>query len=224
MTSRVKQTDFGDRGSYTVIVRATDEKGASNSAEIIVNVERLNRPPTVQSLSDKSVLETQTIVLDVVASDPDGDSLQITYSEPFDQDGVYTPDFGDRGTYNVSVTVSDGDAAVVETFTLTVDAKNRPPVLEPIEPITVFEGETVRIPINAYDPDGHDLIISYSGWMNSRTYTTTYDDAHPNGCNERGCTATYYTTVTVSDGELSTSQEVEINVVDRNRPPVFVYD
>lgn len=224
MTSRVRETTFGDRGTHTVIVRATDEKGASSSSEVTVNVARLNRPPVVEALSDKTVAETETIRLNVVASDPDGAPVQITFSEPFDENGVFTPDFGDRGTYNVSVTVSDGQASTVETFSLTVTARSRPPVLEPIAPITVFEGETVRIPINAYDPDGNDLIISYSGWMNSRTYTTTYDDAHPNGCNERGCTATYYTTVTVSDCELSTSQEVQINVVDRNRPPVFIFN
>jgi hypothetical protein len=224
MNSSLKQTTYGDAGAYTVIVRATDEKGASNSAEVTVNVEKLNRPPVIQFIEDQSVLETETLSLNVVASDPDGDALNITFSEPFNQDGTYTPEFGDRGQYNVTVTVSDGSLQVQESFSLTVMPKNRPPVLEPIAPITVLEGETVRIPINAYDPDGDDLIISYRGFMNSRTYTTTYEDAYPNGCNERLCTATYYTTVTVSDGELEASQTVEINVVDRNRPPVFVFD
>ena len=223
MTQSTRNTTFGDRGSHTVIVRATDELGASSSKEVTVNVQRLNRPPVIKSIGPTEVTETETIRLDVRASDPDGDELTITYGEPFDENGFWTPDFDDRGTYNVSVFVSDGETTVQETFALTVNARNRPPVFEEISPITVFEGETVRIPINAFDPDGRDLIISYDGWMNSRTRTTTYDDAHPNGCPERGCTATYFTTVTVSDGELSTSQVVEINVVDRNRPPEFIF-
>ncbi len=224
MNSETKETTYGDSGSHTVIVRAVDEKGAANSAEINVVVDRLNRPPQVEPIPNQEVLETETLVLEVSAQDPDGDMLEIIYSEPFDEFGRYTPDFGDRGTYNSSVIVSDGFDQVIETFEVTVLAKNRPPVLEPIEPITVYEGETITIPVNAYDPDGDDLIISYSGFMNSRTYTTTYDDAYPNGCNERGCTAVYYTVVTVSDGQLETSREVEINIIDRNRPPVFIFD
>ena len=66
--------------------------------------------------------------------------------------------------------------------------------------------------------------MSYSGWMTSAEYTTTYDDAHPEGCSTRGCTATYYVTVMVSDGVLETSQVVEVQVTDKNRPPQIIWE
>ncbi|MFT4311356.1 MAG: Ig-like domain-containing protein [Candidatus Woesearchaeota archaeon] len=223
MNSSTKQTTFGDRGEHQVLVRATDELGATATKEIRVVVNRTNRAPIIENLQNKQVQETQTIALNVTAYDPDGDNISIMYSEPFDQNGVFTPDFGDRGTYNVTVTATDGELSATETFTLTVIARNRAPVIEEIAPITVNEGQIVSIPVNAYDPDGDDVVISFSGWMNSSEYQTTYDDAHPLGCDERGCTATYFVTVTASDGQLETSRTVQINVVDVNRPPQFIF-
>ena len=223
MNTSTKQTTFGDAGEHLVLVRAVDELGASATKEIRVVVNKTNRAPVIESMQNKQVLETSTITLDVVAYDPDGDNITIIFSEPFNQNGVYTPQFGDRGVYNVTVTATDGQLQSTETFELTVLARNRPPVIEPIEPITVNEGGLVTIPVVAYDPDGDNVVISYSGWMDSNEYQTTYDDAHPLGCDQRGCTATYYVTVTASDGDLETSTTVEINVVDTNRPPQFIF-
>lgn len=222
MQSPTRETSFGDRGTHTVLVRANDGE-LTSTKEVTINVQRVNRPPVIESLSDKQVLETETIIIRPQVSDPDGDQVIVRYSAPFDQTGTFTPNYGDRGIYTVTVTASDGELETTETFDLEVLAKNRPPVLQPIEPITVNEGELVRIPVEAYDPDGDEITISFSGWMSSQEYQTTYEDAYPRGCNERGCTATYTTIVTVSDGKLQTSQEVQINVVDTNRPPEFIF-
>jgi hypothetical protein len=89
--------------------------------------------------------------------------------------------------------------------------------------ITVEEGETVKITPDAADREDENLKITYSGWMKDSTYTTTFDDAYPKGCNTHGCSATYKVTVTASDGVLSVSQDVYVTVKDKNRAPVFVW-
>ena len=222
MTSSVRETDYGDEGNYSVLVRARDaEHEVTRTVNIIV--EKKNRPPVIEPIGELRVIETETIRVTPVVFDPDNDPITLSFSEPLSMDGSWTPDFGERGTYEVTVTASDGVDSSTETFTLVVERRNRAPVIRPIEPIRVKEGDTVRIPVQAYDPDGDDITISFSGWMNSSEYTTTYDDAHPLGCDAPGCTATYFVTVTVSDGVLETSEIVEVQVEDRNRPPQLIF-
>ncbi|PIR79757.1 MAG: hypothetical protein COU25_03755 [Candidatus Levybacteria bacterium CG10_big_fil_rev_8_21_14_0_10_35_13] len=216
------KTDYGDAGEYSVIVRARDQSGETKETVKII-VEKKNRAPVIEKLNDLTVQETESVQIQPKVSDLDGDSVTVTYSAPFDNKGKWTPDFGDKGTYAVTVTATDGKDTTTSTFNLTVLRKNRAPVLKPIEDVVVKEGEMIRLPVQAYDPDGDEITTSYSGWMDSSEYQTTYDDAEPNGCNTKGCVATYYTTVTVSDGVLSASQQVKITVQDRNRPPEFLW-
>jgi hypothetical protein len=100
---------------------------------------------------------------------------------------------------------------------------NTAPVMKLIPNITVSEGDTVKIVPDAADREDDPITISYSGWMKESTYTTTYDNAYPKGCDKPGCSVTYKVTVTASDGVYNTSQDVYVTIVDKNRPPVFVW-
>jgi len=84
------------------------------------------------------------------------------------------------------------------------------PVLDVITNVTVYEGETVTFSPTATDLDGDTLTFSYSGWMTSNSYTTNYTDA-----------GTYTVTVTVSDGILTDTQDVNITVLNSNQAPVL---
>ena len=83
-------------------------------------------------------------------------------------------------------------------------------MLKRINDITVYEGETINIPVDASDREGDELTVTVTGWMNSQTYTTTYDDA-----------GEYTVTVIVSDGEYEAKQTFKVTVLDKNRPPIF---
>lgn len=216
------ETTYGDEGEYTVVVRARDKTGETKETVKVI-VQKKNRAPTIAPLNDLTVQETETVQVQPQVSDADGDTVTVTYSAPLDANGKWTPDYGEKGTYPITVTASDGKDKTTAKFNLTVLRKNRAPVLKPIDDVSVKEGEMIRLPVQAYDPDGDELTTSYTGWMDSNEYQTTYDDAEPNGCNTKGCIATYYTTVTVSDGVLSASQQVKITVQDRNRPPEFLW-
>jgi hypothetical protein len=223
MRTSTYKTNYGDAGDYTVVVRARDPTHETTK-KINIMVEKKNRAPVIDPIQTQKVTETETFTLKPVVSDPDtGDNVKVFYSAPLNSDGSWTPTYGDRGNYTVTVTATDGKLNATETFTLVVEKKYRAPVLKAIDSISVMEGETVKIPVQAYDPDGETITVTYSGWKDVGEFNTTYDDAYPDGCTTKGCTATYYITVTVSNGVLSTSQKVTVSVTDRNRPPELIW-
>jgi len=57
----------------------------------------------------------------------EGDDVTITFSEPFDTNGVWDTGYDDAGEYVVTVTASDGISESEETFTVVVNDVNRPP-------------------------------------------------------------------------------------------------
>ncbi len=83
-----------------------------------------------------------------------------------------------------------------------------PPRLEPIPPISVYAGDTFTITPVAVDPDGDPVTISYSGWMDTSSRSTTASD--------RG---DHSVIVTASDGRTESSRTVSITVL--NNPPQF---
>ncbi|MBU0471364.1 MAG: hypothetical protein KKF89_04000, partial [Nanoarchaeota archaeon] len=203
------QTGYDDEGEYEVIITASDgERTTTKTVEI--TVKNLNRAPVVSNIKDITVEETETATVDVEAKDADGDKLQIVYGEPFDKKGEWKTNYGDTGTYESYITVSDGKGMTRVDFKVVVEQKNTAPNLEYIESITIEEGDKITLPINAFDREGDELTITISGWFDSDEYVTTYEDA-----------GNHTVTVSVNDGELTTSQEVEITVLDINRAPVF---
>ncbi|MGM5480310.1 MAG: PKD domain-containing protein [Nanobdellota archaeon] len=204
------ETDYDDAGTYDLTITATDDKRESSTTMELV-ITDTNRAPVVNPIQDITVNEGETVSLTVDAMDPDGDALSIKYPPQFDESGTWTTTSEDIGTYELEVTVTDGESTVRETVKVKVEDINQPPVLEPMEDIVVDEGETITLPIEASDEDSEDLDITVEGFMTSTEYTTTYEDA-----------GEYTVTVTVSDEESEVSEDVSITVNDVNRPPVFI--
>jgi len=224
MTSPTYTTNFDSSGDHKVLVRASD--GFSNSTQTItVHVENVPRAPVFdEHLKDMTVTETDIVTLSPKVSEPDiGELVKITYSVPFNSNGVWKTKLGDAGTYPITVVATSQGLSTKETFTLTVKMLNTAPVMKLIPNMTVMEGDTVKIVPDVADRENDPITITYGGWMQSSTYTTTFDDAYPKGCDKPGCSVTYKVTVTASDGVLNTSQDVYITVVDKNRPPVFIW-
>ncbi len=210
MKSATYQTTFDDAGEYTVQIKASDREKTTGS-EVKIKIINVNRPPVISNISDEVTgVETDVITLNPTVSDPDGDKVTLTYSEPFNNKGVWKTNIGDAGTYKVSIVASDGQSTAKKEITVVITQKNTPPVLKKINDIVVSEGDTITIPIDATDREGDKLNVTVKGWMNSPTYTTTYDDA-----------GNYTVTVVVSDGEYTTDQTFSVTVLDKNRPPVF---
>lgn len=223
MTSTTYTTNFESAGDHKVFVTVSD--GVQNVTKTIdIKVDNVDRTPIFdEKLKDITVVETDIVTLKPKVSDPDGDTLKLEYSEPFDKNGVWKTQIGDAGTYPVSIVASDGTLTTKETFTLTVKMLNTAPVMKTLQNITVDEGEVVTLKPDVADREDDTVSITYTGWMKSASYTTTYDDAYPKGCDTTGCSATYKVTVKASDGQYDVMQDVYVTVKDKNRPPEFVW-
>ena len=78
--------------------------------------------------------------------------------------------------------------------------------------VKVFEGEMVHLGGRCASFAAEKITVSYSGWMSADAYKTNYQDA---GLHE--------VTVTCMDEfNAKISQQVQVEVVDRNRPPTIM--
>jgi len=210
MESGTKQTNYDDAGTYTTHITVSDGENRA-STDVTVTVTNTNRAPIIEELNDIYATETEVIVIDAKIEDPDGDEIEITYGEPLNDEGIFRTEDGDSGEYIVTITASDGDKTTKESFTLTIDDINTAPTMETISDIIIEETETVEINVEATDAEGDEITIIYEGWMETNTKQTNYDDA-----------GTYTVTIAATDGEKTTSQEVNIIVHNKNRAPTFV--
>lgn len=156
----------------------------------------------------KEVTEGELVSFpNLAAKDPDNDTITYEFTSPM-KNGTWQTKDGDAGTYYVNITATDGKARVTKTVKILVNERNRPPELNVKSPVTVKEGEKVVLSVNATDKE--DLTISYSGWMDTSTKETGYQDA-----------GEYSVTVTATDGTNVVSKEIRVIVENVNRPPVF---
>ncbi len=226
------KTSYEDAGDYNIAVNVQG-RGFAGNKSVKISVNDVDRPPVFEKISDKVINENEELAVTLNAQDPDGDN--VTYSagslpEGAKLDGnVFTwrPSYDTvkkEGLVNIVLdkfrilsnsfsiqfdAVSKGKKAV-QTAVITVRDVNRPPAIEDLEPIIVNEGGTVRIVPNAYDLDGDRVSLSYSGFISSDTYESSYGDA-----------GTYHVKVTASDGLLETSKFVQIIITHIDRQPIF---
>ncbi len=209
MNGPAKATGFTDAGTHEVNILASDGKATARETVRVI-VENVDRPPTIGPIGDVKVKEGDKITVKPTATDPDGDKVAFTFTPPLGPDGTWQTTSNDVGKYNVNVTASDGNLADSTSFAITVESLNKAPVIQMADTLTIDEGQTVTLTPVITDPEGDELTITYSGWMKSNTYTSTYEDQ-----------GTHLVTITVSDGINTVKKDVTIVVTDVNRPPSF---
>ena len=210
MDSATRETTFDDAGTHTVTITASDGKGESTQ-EVTITVNNVNRAPKLGEIAEITVKEGEKVFVEADATDPDGDEITISFGSPIGTSGSWKTEPGDAGTYEIDVTASDGELTDIKKVKINVQSLNNPPVITlALETINVEEGEIVNIDADITDPENDELTITYSGWMTSSSYQTDYDDA-----------GTHTVTITATDGINTATKDVTVNVVDKNRPPVF---
>ncbi|MBI4020454.1 MAG: VCBS repeat-containing protein, partial [Candidatus Aenigmarchaeota archaeon] len=232
---------FDDAGEYNITFIAFDGQLADAEIVTITVVDvPLNRPPVLDAIGNRTVDENETLLIQLMAADPDNDTLafgtnagsilpsQFAFNAAT---GLFewTPTFNDSGIYSVTFNVSDGQLADNETISITVrdmqiNATNRPPVLDPVGNRTVGENESLAIQLSAADPDNDTLIFTTDAGsvlpsafaFNAATglfeWIPTLNDS-----------GIYSVTFSVSDGLANDSEMIAITVIDLrvNRPPVL---
>jgi hypothetical protein len=154
--------------SFTVTLRVTDNGGLSDEIDSTITIE--NADPVIQDVAtDGPVDEGQGVTVTVTALDAVGADDPLSYEFDFDDDGVYevgpqsgnsaSHTFGDNGTYQVNVRVTDGDDGVAASFT-EVFVNNVAPTLTISGNGSVDEAAEYTLNLDSDDP-GADTI---SGW------------------------------------------------------------
>jgi RHS repeat-associated protein len=138
-----------------------DQNGVVDVRDTICVV--IHGPPVIDPISDQGALSDTLFSLQVSASDPDaGDVLthsldQAPSGMTIDPSGgliEWTPSAAQAGPHSVTVRVTDPrELFDTESFEVTVDGDNSPPVLQPINDLSVVEREVVALRADASDPD-----------------------------------------------------------------------
>ncbi len=130
MTSSTWQTGYDDAGTYHVTVTCTDTDGESDSKEVTITVEDVNRPPVLKlGATDVTVSEGELVRLKPSCADPEGGEVTITYSGDMTS-STWQTGYDDAGVYVVTVTCTDETGLESsQDVTVTVKDKNRPPMI-----------------------------------------------------------------------------------------------
>ena len=203
-----------DVGTHTVRISATDSQVGSAERVFVEKtfelvVLNVNDAPVITNFNNVVADEGETIILSPIVEDEDGDEVELSYSGWMTSNTRVTT-FSDAGTYSVTLTASDGQTSTSQTITVFVNDMNTRPTISGVDDMTVNEGDLVTLSPEANDAEGDDIAITYSGWMNSNTRQTTFDDA-----------GIYEVTITANDGQATTTRTIQITVLNVNRAPII---
>ena len=174
----VSYVDVENKNSTEPSNPAKVEKGTDGSTG--VDQERSRTIRSQADLSDKEagssasnpviITEGDVFKINLDASDPDEDDVEYFFEKPLNEKGEWKTTVDDLGARVFKVGVSDGKINVTKEIYVKVVPKNRAPVLEKIEDMTVIAGDIITIEPKAYDPNGDNLSYSISGLTDKAIY------------------------------------------------------
>ncbi|MBX7166406.1 MAG: putative Ig domain-containing protein, partial [Pirellulales bacterium] len=135
-----------------------------------------DQPPVITPVADQNVVQGETLVVNVVATDPDPTKRPLVYSLGNNPPAgasidvntgriTFTPPRdGTAGEVQFTVTVTEvGDSPLSSTSSFKVNvAEDQPPVITPIADQTVKQRQTLSLQISATDPDPTPRPLRYS--------------------------------------------------------------
>ncbi len=226
----------GHAGTYYALFTVSDGL-LSDSETVIISVlkedppfeeEEENEPPLMQGIGSKSVYPDETLSFEVIASDPEGDSLEYFVSGlPWSADYVFdnstghfswTPLEDHIGTYELTFTVSDGSLTdsqdmIIEVLDNGVSSVNHAPLLESISSKTLNLGNSISFVVKGSDEDGDSLVYSVSGLSSSTGYTFDTSTGYFFWTPQSEHVGIHELTFSAFDGQLSSSQTMFIEVL-----------
>lgn len=173
----------------------------------LITIGQPNRAPSFVGLSDQTILEGDSLVLDVLISDPDNDQLSLavtskplgaTFSDNGDGTGrfVWRPGFvgpfsADGSPFSVGFWAGDGNLSVEESIDVTVVNINRRPQIAAPSEMIVDAGAATTFEVVATDPDfeaitwqiqdAHSTAVVTTGNPASYTWQSQVTDTEDRG-------------------------------------------
>ncbi|NOY62254.1 MAG: cadherin repeat domain-containing protein [Gammaproteobacteria bacterium] len=235
--------DFETVPSYALTIQASDGALLS-SATITVNVSNVNEAPLIADQVLGNVFEEApngTVIDTVVATDPEGDALTYSISSG-NESGVFAIDaasgaisvadssqldFLTMPSYTLTVQASDGEFTDSAQITVNVSDVNQAPVIGDQFLGALAEDAAVGVVVGmvtATDPDNSSLSYTITAGNTGGVFTINGASGEISVVNNNNLdfetTPIYTLTVQASDGILTDTGVVTINVTGVNEAPL----
>ncbi|MDK2948414.1 MAG: hypothetical protein PWQ63_1574 [Methanolobus sp.] len=206
---------YDQAGTYTVEFMVSDKIYTAFDT-ILIDVENVNRGPTFGYIPAHITNETETLLIDLNATDPDGDSVTFSTTSKkgyvLGDSFMWTPGYYDSGDHDIDFKVTDGHLTDNTTVHIKVYQTNMPPEIGGMNWYSVSENETLQFSVKARDGDNDPLTYSVNGLPRGASFnTSTGEFIWKPGYTQSG---TYSVEFQVTDGELNASRAVSIRVSD----------
>tara|TARA_B100000212_G_scaffold85352_1_gene62121 strand:+ start:189 stop:4841 length:4653 start_codon:yes stop_codon:yes gene_type:complete len=227
---------FETKNLYSISISVTDGIESVSQA-LTVNIQNTNSPPIISGLGT-SLAFNENATSDVVtvnATDPDSGAT-VSYSLggadagalAISSSGVITfnspPDYETKNSYSITVEASDGIESSSQAITINIQDQNDAPVISGlVSPISFDENATSNlVTINASDEDtGDSLSYSLGGADGANLSISNSGVITFNSPPDYEAKNQYSIDVIVSDGNLSASQSITVNIQNINEAPFF---
>ena len=202
-----------------------------------------NRPPVMPQPPPSDIHQGDTLNLTLTATDPDGDPITMFINNyppnpPLPPNATFqdmgggvahfrfTPDFTQSGIFVINFASSDGHLIVTRPTLIQVeDMGNQRPIITPIGPLSVTEGDSLLVNVTAFDPDSTHPTLTLQTPLHNMTFT---DLGNGRGImqfhalyNQSG---SYSLLFIASDGQLADSELVPLTVVEAgNQRPTLAH-
>ncbi|MBW2994847.1 hypothetical protein KY312_00700 [Candidatus Woesearchaeota archaeon] len=204
------QTNYGDAGDYTILITASDNE-LSTSKKVLLRVLKKNEAPVIANVPDAiDAVEYDLITLEPEVSDANpGDDVTVTISDPVGDDGIWETDYQSEGSYDVTITATDGVKTAIKEIKLNIANKNVPPEIKVPTEINIKEGQTIQLEPEVTDLDGDEVTVQISDPVgDDGIWETEYTDH-----------GQYTITITATDRKDTTTKEINLVVEDVNKAP-----
>ena len=212
-------------GDMDIIVQVTDGVFIVETG-FIISYSAQPDSPILTSIENQTILESESLVINIPASDPDGDELELSVNI---SDNIITSINGleltlqgqdnVNGDFEVVISITDGTFIIEDSFILTIINVNDPPI-SLSQTIEIQEDNSSIIILDATDPDYDNLEFfideePLNGTINLENGLVTYvPDENYNGQDS----FSFY----AFDGEMNSNVSiVSINIIAVNDGPII---
>lgn len=173
-------------------IRATNNQSNTTTQTFSEEIDQINQPVTIQSISDQTATEGEEFTLVIQADDPDNDNLvftsnygSLTQLNNSAAELRWTPTYTEIGTTNFEITVSDNEFQDQTQFSVNTAGKEHEPVIQPVNNRTAYYGDQINWTIRAVDQNTNDNLTFNS------TPTLIWQPANNTATNNYSATASH---------------------------------
>ena len=212
--------DFFGADSFEYTISQSDK---SASAIVTVSIAPVNDAPAFNNLlSQYSVAKNQLNITTVLVVDTEGDETSISIggvdaaSFELSNDNllsfVSAPDYLNKASYALALTVTDGTDSTTQSITVTVtDVDDAGPVFSSSSSFSAAENQTAIGTVTATDADSSSITFTVSG---SELAITSGGLLSFVSAPDYETKSSYTATVTATDGINSATQSITVTVTD----------